>query len=87
MEVLRKITVLLAGSVVYLFILTITGEMLQPEVLEKLYIPVTAAAVLAGFMLNSYINRFLFGLCPVRAVIFSFFSLVLLAAAAFMTVG
>ncbi|WP_456384018.1 hypothetical protein [Persephonella sp.] len=87
MDIIKKIVVLLAGAVVYIFVFVVAGEIVPQEVLQKMYLPVIVLTAAAGFILSSIVNRFLFGLCPVKSFIFSVISFLLLISAALITVG
>jgi len=85
MDIIKKIVILLAGAVVYIFVYLITGEIIPQENLRDFYLPVMVISTVAGFILSSLVNRFLFGLCPVKSFIFSIISFFLLVSAAFIT--
>jgi len=86
MEITKKIVVLLAGAVIYIFVFVIAGEIIPDKALQKMYLPITAITVVAGFILSSIVNRFLFGLCPIKSFLFSIMSFFLLVGATFITV-
>ncbi|WP_456401360.1 hypothetical protein [Persephonella sp.] len=78
MEVLKRAVVFLSGVVTYLFLFTVVDYLLSGSKLFDSYLITSILILTAGFSLNIIINRYLYGFCIIRSVLYSFYSLVLL---------
>ncbi len=83
MDILKKIVIFLSGAFVYLFVFILGGSFINEKILSQFYYLVFFALFLTGFISNIFINRYLYKVCPIRSIIYSFISWVLLFASAF----
>ena len=84
MDILKKIVILLCGAFVYLFIFLWAGSYINEKLLATYYYLILFSLLVAGFISNFLLNRYLFKICPIRAVIYSTASAFLLFASAFL---
>jgi hypothetical protein len=84
MEILKKAVVFLSGVIIYLFIFLVIDYFVPGTYLSNHYTLTAVLAVILGFCLNLLINRFLFGFCIIRSVLYSFYSILLLILAVFI---
>ncbi len=83
METLKKIVIFLSGAFVYLFVFIMGGSLINEKILSKFYFLIFIALFLIGFISNIFINKYLYKVCPIRSIIYSFISGILLFASAF----
>jgi len=83
METLKKIVIFLSGAFVYLFVFVWGGSLINEKVISRYYYLIFVALFLVGFLSNILINRYLYKVCPIRSIIYSFVSGLLLLASAF----
>ncbi|SNZ08428.1 hypothetical protein SAMN06265182_1278 [Persephonella hydrogeniphila] len=84
MEILKKIVILLCGAFVYLFIFLWAGNYVNEKILSNYYYLILLLLLMIGFITNFLLNRYLFRICPVRAIIYSVASALLLFSSAFL---
>ncbi|ACO03173.1 MAG TPA: hypothetical protein DEP48_01040 [Persephonella sp.] len=84
MEILKKAVIFFSGVIVYLFIFSVTDYLIPGTFLSEHYSLTVALVIISGFCSNILINRFLYRLCIIRSILYSFYSLLLLTGTAFV---
>ncbi|WP_457621656.1 hypothetical protein [Persephonella sp.] len=78
MEILKRAAIFFSGVLVYLFIFSAADYFITGTFLSKHYGITLALIIISGLCSNLLINRFLYRLCIIRSILYSFYSLLLL---------
>jgi hypothetical protein len=87
MKIIKNSVQLLTGVLMYLFVFSVGDILFSPEVLKKYIVFISIFLILAGFFINILLNRFLFGNCIIRAIVYSFLSFLILFGTSFILRG